>query len=408
MFTRLIKGQLAAFVLLTVFAVSVIAVNYLDLPQLLGFEQYRVTVQFTNADGLYPSGEVTYRGIPIGRIEKIELGPDRVAQVRLAINNNARVPSNLTARAVSMSALGERSVELVPAGPAGPYLQPGAVIPTARSVALQPEAQILQSLDGLLTSVPKPQLTQLLDEVTVGFSHGSQTFGPVLDANSRLVGEAQANIAPTQSLLAGLGPFLREQLAAGQDLRAYSHNLALFTDQLRASDADLRGVLHHTPPALTEINKLLHRIGPNLTPMLDNFTDVGWVLNIYRPSLEQVLAIYPALVAAIQVTTMQPNTDAGTLHLALRTNIGQPPPCYSGYLPLTQQRDFRIETPIKNLPNDLYCKVAHDDPRDVRGVRNIPCLNAPGVRAASVEECLGRPLGSLRRFETAGSPRPGK
>jgi phospholipid/cholesterol/gamma-HCH transport system substrate-binding protein len=34
-----------------------------------------------------------------------------------------------------------------------------------------------------------------------------------------------------------------------------------------------------------------------------------------------------------------------------------------------------------------YCKVAHDDPRVVRGARNFPCPNSPTRRSATAAGC---------------------
>jgi phospholipid/cholesterol/gamma-HCH transport system substrate-binding protein len=255
--------------------------------------------------------------------------------------------------------------------------------------------------------VPKPELEQLLPELTTSFSQGSRDFGPLLNATQQLVGESQANLGPTQELLIGLQPFLRTQLATSDDLRAWSRDLAGVIGQLRASDHDVRSLLTEGPPATDQVDDLAKLFRPGLRPMLDDLADAGRMLPTYQASIQQVLVIYPAIVAVVQTSASAPSADPGTFHMSLGTNFNEPPPCYAGFMPIDRARDLRIETAPASLPSDLYCKVAHGDPRDPRGARNTPCLNAPGVRAASVEECLGRPLGSMRRFATA-SPVPGR
>ncbi|GAA5163073.1 hypothetical protein GCM10023321_49390 [Pseudonocardia eucalypti] len=401
MYTRLVRGQLLALSILTVLAVGVVGIRYMDLPGMFGVGVYPVIVQFSSADGLYPGGDVTYRGVPVGKIEKIGFGPGRTAQVRLTIQDDVRIPAAVTARAVSMSAVGERSVDLVPAGRGGPDLAPGAVVPVGRSVGQIPEAEILSSSDALFNSVPKRELSQLLSELTTGFGQGSRDFGPLLDATRALVGESQVNLRPTRELLAGLRPFLRTQLATSDDLRAWNRDLATVIGQLRASDADVRTLLTEGPRATDEVVDLVKLFRPGLRPMLDDFADAGRMLPTYLLGIQQVLVIYPAIVAAVQSSATEPGTEPGTFHMSLGTNFNEPPPCYAGFMPIDRARDLRIETPPASLPGDLYCKVPHADPRDPRGARNTPCLNAPGVRAASVEECLGRPIGSMRHFGTA-------
>jgi phospholipid/cholesterol/gamma-HCH transport system substrate-binding protein len=404
MFPRLIKTQLAVFAVLTAVAVSVVTFNYLDLPRLLGFEQYPINVQFTSADGLYPGGTVTYRGIPVGKIHDVTFDAANVATAELSINDDVRIPAQLTARISSMSAIGEQSIDLIPAEATGPDLQPGAVIPPARTVALQPTAQLLDNLNGVAASVPKQQLTQLLDNVTTAFSSGPADLGPLLHSSNTILDQASANLGPTTSLLAGLHPFLDTQLNTGQDLRSYTRDLASLTDQLRTSDHDFRAVTNHGPPAFDQVSDIVDNVHSDLPYLLDDLTATGQVVKTYLPGLRQVLVIYPATVAALQSALTPPSADPGTVHLGLRPNIGQPPTCFTGFLPYANQRDFNDLTPRASIPNDLYCKVPQSDPRAPRGARNTPCFNAPGRRAASVEQCLGRPIGSMREFETTTGP----
>ena len=42
---------------------------------------------------------------------------------------------------------------------------------------------------------------------------------------------------------------------------------------------------------------------------------------------------------------------------------------------------------IRDLPTDMYCKVAQNDPTVVRGARNYPCQEFPGKRAPTVQLC---------------------
>jgi phospholipid/cholesterol/gamma-HCH transport system substrate-binding protein len=42
---------------------------------------------------------------------------------------------------------------------------------------------------------------------------------------------------------------------------------------------------------------------------------------------------------------------------------------------------------LRDLPTDLYCKVAQNDPMVVRGARNYPCQEFPGKRAPTIQLC---------------------
>ncbi|MFZ2176278.1 MAG: virulence factor Mce, partial [Rhodococcus sp. (in: high G+C Gram-positive bacteria)] len=54
------------------------------------------------------------------------------------------------------------------------------------------------------------------------------------------------------------------------------------------------------------------------------------------------------------------------------------------------------QTDLIDTPGNLYCKAAQDDPSVVRGARNLPCMEFPGRRAPTVEQCRTgyQPLGN--------------
>ena len=66
--------------------------------------------------------------------------------------------------------------------------------------------------------------------------------------------------------------------------------------------------------------------------------------------------------------------------------IADPPSCTVGFLPPSQWRS-PADTTDMDTPDGLYCKLPQDSPIDVRGARNYPCVEHPGKRAATVQEC---------------------
>ena len=70
---RRVVSQMAIFTVGTLVAVSVMAFHYMQLPNyLFGVGHYRVTLELPTAAGLYASGNVTYRGTEVGRVEEHE------------------------------------------------------------------------------------------------------------------------------------------------------------------------------------------------------------------------------------------------------------------------------------------------------------------------------------------------
>lgn len=406
MFLRRTKIQLAVFAVLTAVALAIVSVNYLDLPRLLGFNQYPVSVRFTDATGLYESGLVTYRGVTVGRIKQVRLDGD-YGVAELAINDDVRLPADIDAEAHSTSAAGEQFIELLPRRDGEPYLRPGDVIAADRATALPSTHELLDNLHDLAASVPAEQLDTMLTEVTAAFQRGSGDWQELLTSARTLIDEAAANIEPTTQLLDRLGPFLDSQHQQAGAWRSALRDLASFTGALKDADSDVRSLLSRTPPAVDAMTGLTADLAPDLSVLLADLSTTGQVVKTYLPGVEQSLVLYPAVTAALQSAMLGPGADPGTVHLEMRPNVGQPPNCLEGFLPINEQRDFSDETPRKNIPDNLHCRVPHDDPRAVRGARNTPCLNAPGRRAASVEECLGAKPGTVDDPVPNAGPRVG-
>ena len=375
MFSRLVRIQLAVFSALTIFAVSVIAVDYLGLTG----GKYTITADFADASGLYGGAEVTYLGVQVGKVVSMDLGADGV-QVSMSLDQS--VPAALRAEIHSTSAIGEQYVDLSPAGSTAVMAVDGTTIPVSRTKAMTPTDALLSSVDALAKAVPTDRLRTVLAEVTTAFQGSHDDLGQLLDQASLLVHDAVVNVGPTTNLITQLGPFLGTQHDLGGQIRSYTRDLASFTDQLRLSDDDIGRLLGTVPGFDDQLLGLQDRLKPTLPMLLGNMIATGQVVRTYLPGVEQLLSDYPATVAIIQNMLVQHGGIAATLRL----NINDPPPCTTGFLPNPQRRD---PTDTKDIaaPDDLYCKVAPADPRVVRGARNTPCLNAPGQRGASPEQC---------------------
>ena len=100
---------------------------YMRLPALMGVGQYRVTLELPETGGLYPRGNVTYRGTQVGIVKSVELTDTGVA-ADLSLDSDITIPADLEAEVHSQSAVGELYVQLIPRSGEGPKLKDGDVI----------------------------------------------------------------------------------------------------------------------------------------------------------------------------------------------------------------------------------------------------------------------------------------
>ncbi|HET7736355.1 MAG TPA: MlaD family protein [Nocardioidaceae bacterium] len=404
MFTRRVRWQLGIFGALTLLSIFLIARDYLRVQDMAGIGLQRATIEFSDASGLYEGGLVTYRGVKVGKIEQVRLGVgDRGAEVVVHLEADRRIPASVMAEAHSSSAIGENYIDLVPASGEGPWLRDGSVIPAAQSQGLQPTGELLESLNAAMASVPKKATDTLLTEVAAAFTGTSQDFSRLVSTAGTLTQETNENLPAIRSLLDGLPDFLGTAGSVAPDVRRSLAGLAATTTQLDESRNDVNALVREVPSLGDSVQGLVTDVESDVPILLANLLSTGQVAKVYLPGLEQILVVYPGVMGAVQSAA----TGFGapqSIMLGARLTVNQPPNCYSGFLPYKDQRDFNDESRRKDVPDDLYCKVPHNDPRAVRGARNTPCLNAPGVRAASVEECLGHKIGTIS--DPLGRARP--
>ena len=156
------------------------------------------------------------------------------------------------------------------------------------------------------------------------------------------------------------------------------------TAELRAGDEDIRALLDRGPEFADTTNVLLDDLESDLPPLLQTTNTVSRILNLYDPYLQQILSDYPLAVATVQSVTL-PALDDKAVRLTL-SNFADPPECIEGFVPPQQWASPFDTSPRKNPL--VFCTAPHDDPRAVRGARNIPCPQNPARREGDASACL--------------------
>jgi phospholipid/cholesterol/gamma-HCH transport system substrate-binding protein len=385
MLDRLTRLQLSIFAVVTVICVGAISAFYLHLPAAAGIGAYNVTANFVAGGGLYDNANVTYRGVTIGRVESVGLTKDGVvADMRL--NSDTPVPQNVTATVKSVSAVGEQYVDLVPpADPSNALLRDGSNIGVDHTAIGQDISGLLTKADELVSSVGDSRIQDLLRETFKAFNGSGPELSRLIQSSRLLVDEANSNYGQTTQLIDQVGPFLDAQIRSGDDIKSLADGLARFTAEAAKADPQLRNVLQTVPGATQAANTTFDGIRPTFPMLAANLANFGRIGVIYRKSLEQALVIFPALMSALLTVGGGLPADEGG-KLDFKVDLGDPPPCSTGFIPPPLIRS-PADTTLRDLPNDLYCKTAQNDPAVVRGARNYPCQEFPGKRAPTIQLC---------------------
>ncbi|MGW6726329.1 MCE family protein [Nocardia sp. NPDC055029] len=382
--TRFVRIQLAIFAVLTVVGLVVMSGSYLQVPAMFGIGRYAVTVQLAATGGLYPTANVSYRGQNIGKVEAVRLTTGGV-EADLSIDSDYKVPADSSAWVRSVSAIGEQYVDLVPtAQPSDKHLRDGSVIPEQRTHLPQDVGTMLDQADKLLATVADTRLKQVIDEAFHAFNGAGPDLQRFIDSAALLVQQAETDIEPTKKLLDQIGPLLDTQTRSADDIRSWTADLATVTDQLREHDPALRSLLNNSPSAMETVTEQFQSLRPTLPLLASNLVSLGQVGVTYNASLEQLMVVFPPLIAALRTAIRGP-IQYGVM-VDFMTVLNDPPACTTGFLPADQWRQ-PSELDQVDTPPGLYCKVPQDSNIAVRGIRNTPCMEFPGRRAPTPELC---------------------
>lgn len=385
MLTRFVRNQLIIFTIASIVGVAVMLFAYMQVPTLLGIGRLAVTLELPESGGLYRFSNVTYRGVQVGKVTGVSL-TENGAEATLSLETSPKIPADLRAEVLSVSAVGEQYVDLRPNTDAGPYLEDGARIPVSNTTVPQQVGPMLDQMSALVDSLPKDRIPDLLDETFKAFNGAGPDFGSLLDSAATVTSEANGVSDQMRRLIDDSGPLLDSQAETTDAIKTWARSLNGITAQVVQNDPQVRALLERGPGFAQEVSGLLQEMKPTLPILLANLTTVGQTLLTYNPALEQLLVLFPGIIAAQQSFGLPQNSPTGLPMGDFALTISDPNPCTVGFLPSTQWRAPEDETTI-DTPDGLYCKLPQDSPMNVRGARNYPCIEHPGKRAPTVELC---------------------
>lgn len=366
MLTRKVRLQIFAFVMIALVGVSYAGARYAGLDRILGPTGYAVTMRLADSGGIFSNAEVTYRGVPVGRVGTLRLTGDGVS-VPLNIDSDApKIPSDVQAVVANRSAVGEQYVDLRPKRDKGPYLADGSTIAQPSTQTPIPVQDLTMNLDSFVKSVPEDSLRTVTNELGTAFQNNGGNLQTILDTTREFTDEAQKHLPQTKQLLSDGKEVLATQNEQGSSIQSYSKDLRSLSEQLKSSDGDVRSLIDKAPRAAEQVSGALNENSPQLDTLLGNLTSTSQLLATKRDGLEQLMVTYPAVAGGGY--SVAPGDHKA--HFGLVLNVFDPLPCTAGY----EKTDRRAGDDLSPAPvnTDAHCAEPSDSPTDVRGARNAP------------------------------------
>src|SRR5690606_3663867 len=296
MLTRKTKLQLVAFVLISCTALVYALFRFTDVGKMVGDSGYTVMVRMPDTGGVFPDGEVTYRGYNIGRIGDMRL-TERGVEIDLNIEpDTPPIPDDVQAVAMNRSAVGEQLIDLRPRRAGGPYLKDGSVITDTKRPPGTDD--VIEELTQLADSVPTDSLRTVVDESYNAFAGDyGKGLQVLMDTSREFVKGARQNLPDLRQLLDSGNQVLRTQNEEFDHVRSFTRDLRKVSSALKGSDADLRKLIDQVPSSARQLSEVVDEIGPGTSHVIANLITVGRIADTRLDGLEQAFVTYPALSA---------------------------------------------------------------------------------------------------------------
>src|SRR6185437_6399647 len=353
MLTRFIRNQLIVFAALTLAALIALGWFYLRIPSQLGVGQYRLVAELPASGGLYRTSNVTYRGVQIGKVTKVE-PTEHGVRATLSIDDRYKIPIDASADVHSVSAIGEQYVDLVSTGDSGKFFSPGQTI--TKGTVPSEIGPALDAANRGLSVLPKHKIASLLDETSLAVGGLGPALQRLVDSTQSIVGDFEANLSDVDDIIANAAPILDSQVDSGDSIAQWSRNLKVLTAQIANNDPHLQSLLSKGAPTAEQVDSVFSDVRESLPATIANLEVVADMLKRYNAGLEQLLVFLPEVGSVAQTLIA---SAPGAVLMNLNLSLNNPPPCLTGFLPASQWRSPADTSPAP-LPSGTYCKIPQD------------------------------------------------
>ncbi|GAB3216955.1 MlaD family protein [Mycolicibacterium hippocampi] len=251
---------------------------------------YRVTVTLPESGGLLPNQNVTLRGVPIGRVERLDITPGGVNAV-VTVDSTVAVPASSEVRVSGLSPAGEQYIDFVAASGEGPYLSDGSVVAEADTTVPVSLATLLANADGALAQVDTAKLELIREELSMSDA-GPQKLADIIDGGTFLLSTLDSVLPETTSMLRTSRVVLSLAADKNEGIGVASENLDQTFNGVNRMRDGFRRLTNQAPEALTAIDNLFVDNSDTMVQLLGNLTTTSQLLYLRVPALNALFPDY--------------------------------------------------------------------------------------------------------------------
>ncbi|MBV9254534.1 MAG: MCE family protein [Actinobacteria bacterium] len=233
-----------------------------------------ISAVFKDASGLRTDFSASFNGVVVGVVKHIRLQGDGV-KVTVALDHGVQIPSDVQARVIRASPVGEQRIDFVPTkgGNSAP-LKNGAVVPSAPDAEPPVVSDVVDVTVKLLEAIPADQLNTLIHETAVALRGRSDDIRSLIETSDAFSQEFLAHEQGFRQLLASAPPLLDAAASVGPQLRDALANTTVLSSVLAKRRDDLVALLREGARLGTVGNDLVASQKANLACLVSDVADI--------------------------------------------------------------------------------------------------------------------------------------
>lgn len=250
-----------------------------------------VTVQLRAAGGLFEGSAVTYRGVKVGKVTRMEL-TDVGVEATVVLTSSDEVPADAVAKVRSLSPVGEQYLDFQPRTAQGPYLRDGDVVAADSTDIPRSLASTVVAINSVLRQIDDTKLRTLLVELSTALRGTGDDIGGLIDDTRALLADLDGVYPETQRLLENADRLLDVLPARRSDLATFGTRARSLAGFLRDYDPELEKMIEAAPGRIQQLQRLVddaQRVLPDFLSAGVSLTDM---IAAHDPHLRALLQSY--------------------------------------------------------------------------------------------------------------------
>jgi virulence factor Mce-like protein len=250
---------------------------------------YRVTVELPASGGLLPNQDVTLRGVPIGKVEKLLITPAGVnAEIRL--DSAVKLSESSKARVSGLSAAGEQYIDFDGGDGRSPFMAEGSDVALGRTAVPVTMADLLAHSDGMLKQIDTDKLNLIKKELSLS-KDGPQKLSDIVEGGTFLLSALDGVLPQTTSLLNTTRVALQLVADKNEGMTVAAANLDEVFGGVSQMTGGFRVLTEQAPKSLAEIDTLIADNSDTMVSLLGDLTTLSELLYLRVPALN---ALFPS------------------------------------------------------------------------------------------------------------------